>query len=210
MITRKGFTLIELIVAISVIAVILLIAIPQYSLYKSNLLLKKESKLLECFIKDVRTTAKSQCVDIDIYDIDTYGVTMDTPLPLTGPGMAGQEGFPQNWIAENWITPAYADRPKPPNSTRCTGLKAKSIRINYLKLYQPHEGIELSSTYNIASILTVTPNGYRDNGGMLLSGLTYTVESKSTPKILYVTINDAGISQVTENPPMAPGGSGDD
>jgi prepilin-type N-terminal cleavage/methylation domain-containing protein len=193
----RGFTMVELIVACSIISIILLIAIPQFSLYNSNLKLKKETKRFEGFLKDTRLAAKTQCVDIDMYDCAIAGVTMNVQSP---PPCA-------SWIADNWISPAFAA----PSTARASQLKAKSIRANYLRIFTFADGLEISDDpYSIHDVMTFTPSGFRDSLGATPRSLQYTIWSASTPKAFVVTLNESGICRVGVFDNVTPGGAGDE
>jgi len=62
----RGFNLIELLIAISVVGLILIIAIPQYSKYNQRLMLKKDAARFEAFIREMRQEALKRGCTITI------------------------------------------------------------------------------------------------------------------------------------------------
>ncbi|MDQ7824697.1 MAG: prepilin-type N-terminal cleavage/methylation domain-containing protein [Candidatus Eremiobacteraeota bacterium] len=64
---RRGFTLVELIVAIAVAGIIMAIAVPQYIGYKSRLIAKSEALKFEAFLAEAKETSKKYCTSIELY-----------------------------------------------------------------------------------------------------------------------------------------------
>lgn len=198
----RAFTVVELIVTISIIAIILVIAIPQFSLYNNNLRLEKETKRFESFLKETRMQAKNQFVDIELYDCSYSGGRMNVMAKAPSINL-------HRWLADEWVSPAHAATAAPDSSSKSRKLKAQSIKSNYLSYFNFSDGVVVSSSYDINLNMTITPNGFRDKDGNAPMTLTFTVWSAATPKAFDITFNYAGVSSTVVHQEDATGGSGD-
>jgi prepilin-type N-terminal cleavage/methylation domain-containing protein len=75
--STKGLTIVEIIIAVSILAIILAIAIPNYGLNKANIKLKAETKLFAAFIRDMQTYSRVQGINVAL-----YGEDPDTTVPF--------------------------------------------------------------------------------------------------------------------------------
>ncbi|MGV8122790.1 MAG: hypothetical protein AB2L14_23760 [Candidatus Xenobiia bacterium LiM19] len=198
----RAFTVVELVVTISIIAIILVIAIPQFSLYNNNLRLEKETKRFESFLKETRMQAKNQFVDIELYDC-TYSSSRTNVM-----AKASSIDL-HRWLADEWVSPAYAASSSPDSSAKSHKLKAQSINANYLNYFTFADGVVVSSSFDINMNIIITPNGFRDSRGNTPMTLTYTVWSAATPKAFDITFNYAGVSSTVVHQEEATGGGGD-
>ncbi|MHC9539311.1 MAG: prepilin-type N-terminal cleavage/methylation domain-containing protein [Vulcanimicrobiota bacterium] len=195
----RAFTVVELIVTISIIAIILVIAIPQFSLYNNNLRLERETKRFESFLKETRMQAKNQFVDIDLYDCTNSSSKMNVMAKAPSIDL-------HRWLVDEWVSPACAAIS---SSSKSCKLKAQSIKSNYLSYFTFSDGVVVSSSYDIHYNMTVTPKGFRDKDGNAPMTLTFTVWSAATPKAFDIMFNYAGVSSTVVHQEEATGGGGD-
>jgi len=90
-----GFSLIELLIAISVVGLILIIAIPQYSRYNQRLMLKKDAQRFEAFIREMRQEALKRGCNIDIKFV-SYGNSQYVTAESEPAGYAKRLDFQSN------------------------------------------------------------------------------------------------------------------
>jgi prepilin-type N-terminal cleavage/methylation domain-containing protein len=213
--TKKGFTVVEIVVTVSILAIVLAIAIPQYSLYKANIKLRAEAKRLENFLKDQRIYARTQCIDVDIYDAGFFGYAMKSiPSPIKP---AAHDIWNETWIG----TACAATAPNrslifqyfPPHNIlerSVLALKAKNARAGYLRLYQASDGMSMGLSFNHEKILKFAPSKIIDGAGRTIAYIEIRLYSSTTPRVYSIFINDVGTTLVCQYDPSSPAAGPDE
>jgi type II secretory pathway pseudopilin PulG len=208
---KKGFTIVELVVIVSILAILLAIAIPQYSLYKANIKLRAEANRLRCFLRDQQTYARQQCINVAIYRVEDYGTSMMT-VPCTRKSTTP-------FMVEQWVSPACAGinepaivfKPHPDMPiASSSALKAKNAAASHLQLFQAADGMTMRAHYAINNVINFTPNGIKSEGGVGFVDVEYRMYSSSTPRVYSIYINDVGSTLVCQYDPSSPAAGADE